>query len=160
MAMTDQNRSKSTAGPAQLMVQEVWSRGDLALVDELVTDYVRYDPALSDPVDGPEALKQTVAQYRRGVPDLTKTIEETIVDGSAVVIHYTATGTHEGALLGIDPTSREFEVDGVFTSRAAAGGLTRATDIWDGIGLLQQIGAGPDSSLDTTDSSTHDTDHG
>lgn len=147
--MTNQNDPDSTAVPAQLLVQEVWSRGDLALVDELVTDgYVEHDPVRSNPIRGPEALKAWVAQYRQGSPDLTRTIEETLVDADIVAIHYTATGTHEGLLLGIEPTGREIEVDGVLISRVRGGRLAEGTDIWDAFGLLRQLEALPESITD------------
>jgi steroid delta-isomerase-like uncharacterized protein len=149
MAMTNQSESDSIAVPAQLLVREVWSRGDLALVDELVTDdYVEYEPTRSDPIRGPEALKERVAQYRQGIPDLTRTIEEALVDETTVAIHYTATGTHESPLLGIDPTKREIEVDGVFISHVTGGRLAEGTDVWDAFGLLRQLGALPEPITD------------
>lgn len=140
--MTAENYRETTESPARLMVQEVWSRGDLDLIDDIVIeDYVQYDAALPEPVRGPEALKETVAMFRDGTPDLTKTIEETIVDGGTVVIPYTATGTHEGEILGVDATGTEIEVQGVFIYRVKDGRLTEGTDLWDAFGLLRQIGA-------------------
>lgn len=149
MVMTNQNESDSIAGPAQLLVQEVWNRGDLALVDELVTDdYVEYDPVRSDPIRGPETLKERVAEYRQGIPDLTRIIEEMFVDGTTVVIPYTAAGTHEGEFLGIAPTGRQVEVEGIFTARVETGYLVEGTDMWNAFGLLRQIGALPEPLAD------------
>lgn len=147
--MTNQNEPDSIAGPAQLLVQEVWNRGDLALVDELVTDdYVEFDPIRSDPVRGPEALKERVAQYRQGMPDLTRTIDETFVDGTTVVIPYTAAGTHDGEFLGVAPTGRQVEVQGILITRVETGELAEGTDLWNAFGLLGQIGALPESLAD------------
>lgn len=124
------------------MVEEVWSRGDLALVDDLVTeDYVQHDVAQPEPIRGPEALKEAIGMYRAGTPDLTKTIEELIVDGETVVIPYTATGTHEGEIMGVAPTGTELEVEGIFVYRVEDGRLSEGTDLWDAFGLLRQIGA-------------------
>lgn len=149
MVMTNRNGPDSIAVPAQLLVREVWSRGDLALVDELVTDgYVEYEPTRSEPVRGPEALKEQVAHYRQGIPDLTRTIEETLVDGTRVAIHYTTSGTHEGPLLGIDPTGKEIEVDGVFISHVTGGRLAEGTDVWDAFGLLRQLRTLPEPITD------------
>lgn len=140
--MATTNHSDAIDSPARLMVEEVWSRGDLELIDDLVTDdYVQYDPALPEPIRGPEALKETVAMFREGTPDLTKRYEETIVDGNRVVIPYTATGTHEGDILGVAPTGTEIEVDGTFIYRVDDGRLSEGTDLWDTFGLLRQIGA-------------------
>lgn len=140
--MAIENHRESVESPARLMVQEVWSRGDLDLIDDLVTeDYVQYDAALPEPVSGPEALKETVAMFREGTPDLTKTIEETIVDGETIVIPYTATGTHKGEILGVPPTGNEIEVEGILIYRVEDGRLAEGTDLWDAFGLLRQIEA-------------------
>ncbi|MGM0605224.1 MAG: ester cyclase [Halobacteriota archaeon] len=133
--------------PAHLMLQEVWSKGDLALIDELTTeDYVEHDPVLPEPVRGREALKETIAMFREGTPDLTKAVDETYVDGDTVVVTYTATGTHEGEFMGIARTGREIEVDGVFVYRVEDDRLAEGRDVWDAFGLLGQIGALPNES--------------
>lgn len=143
--MTSDNQRDPIGTPARLLLREVVSRGDIPLVDELVTgDYVQYDPARSDPIRGPDALKEAVRGYRRGMPDLTKTIEAAIVDDPAVAIHYTATGTHDGTLVGVEPTGRGIEVEGVYVARVEDGKLTRGSDMWDVFGLLRQVGALPE----------------
>jgi len=147
--MTTRNQPESIANPAWLLLREVWSRGDLALVDEIVTaDYVQHDPVLPDPIRGPEALKEAVATYRRGTPDLTKTVEGTFVDEPTVVVPYTATGTHDGEFLGVAPTGREIEVEGVFVSCVEGRKLAEGTDMWDAFGLFQQVGALPEPLAD------------
>lgn len=149
MAMVDQNHSNPIKSPAELLLREVWSRGDLTLVDELVTDdYVEHAPVRPKPVRGPEALKDQVAQFRQGMSDLTRTIDRTFVDGSTVVVDYTATGTHDGTLLGIEPTGTPVDVDGVFLAQVADGRLVEGTDQWDVFGLLRQLGALPDHIAD------------
>lgn len=140
--MATENHRETVESPARLMVQEVWSHGDLDLVDELVTeDYVQHDVALPDAIRGPDALKEAVAMYRAGTPDLTKTIEETIVEDDRVVIPYTATGTHEGEIMGVAATGTEIEVEGIFVFGLEDGRLCAGTDLWDAFGLLRQIGA-------------------
>lgn len=139
----DQPGSKAT--PALLMLQEVWSRGDLELIDEITTEkYVERDPVLPEPIRGREALKETIAMFREGTPDLTKAVDETYVDGDTVVVTYTATGTHEGEIMGIPPTGRSIEVEGVFVYHVEDGTLVEGRDVWDAFGLLQQIGALPE----------------
>lgn len=141
MVLPNQGRADSIEELAQLLLKEVWTRGDLALVDELVTeDYRHADPLLSEAIQGPAGLKQTVSWYRQGVPDLTKTVEDTIVDGPIVVIQYTATGTHQGWILGIEPTGRTFAVEGVYRCEGGDGRLADGIDVWDGVGLLRQLG--------------------
>lgn len=147
--MTTQDKRESIAEPAHLMLQEVWSRGDLALIDKLaIQDYVEHDPVLPEPIRGREALKETIATFREGTPDLTKAVDETYVDGDTVILPYTATGTHEGQILGIDPTGESIEVGGVFIYRVADGMLAEGADMWDAFGFLSQIGALPEQFAD------------
>lgn len=143
--MASDRRSESIATPAHLMLQEVWTKGDLALIDELVTeDYVEYDPALPEPIRGRDALKETIGTFRDGAPDLTKSVDETYVDGETVIVTYTATGTHEGEIMGVPPTGRSIEAEGVFVYRVEDDKLAEGTDMWDAFGLLQQIGGLPE----------------
>lgn len=135
----------SIATPAQLLLREVWSRGDLALVGEIIAaDYTQVDPVATAPLSGPQALRAHVADRRRGVPDLRRTIERTLVDGATVGLPYVETGTHEGELIGLEPTGRRFRIPGVFVGRVSDGRLVEGTDLWDVPGLLRQLGATPD----------------
>lgn len=147
--MTARHPDDPAAGPVHVLLQEVWSRGDLALVDDLVADdHVQHDPLLADPVRGPDALRQTVTRYRQAVPDLTKTVEETGVDGSTVVVRYTATGTHTGWLAGVEPTDCDVAVDGVYVAETVEGRLTMGHEMWDAVGLLRQLEVLPEPLAD------------
>lgn len=143
--MTVEYGPKSTANPAQLMLREVWSTGDLELIDELVADrHVHHDPLLEEPISGASALKEWVATVRTGSPTLTKSVRETYVDGNAVVLTYTSTGTHDGEIMGIAPTGRSFELEGTSVFRVDEGKLVETVDVWDTYGLFSQIGAVPE----------------
>lgn len=143
--MPTNTQPDSIAEPAHLMVEEVWSRGDLPLIDDITTeDYVQHDSGLPEPIRGRDALKETIATYRAGTPDLTKTVDRTFVDGNNVIIPYTATGTHDGEIMGIPSTGRPVEVDGVFVFEVEDGRLAQGRDLWDAFGLLGQIGALPE----------------
>lgn len=141
---------ETVATPAHLLHREVWNRGDLALVSEiLVDDYTQLDSVMAEPISGSQALRARVAERRRGIPDLSRRVEQTLVDGSTVGLQYVETGTHDGALLGVEPTRRHFKIPGVFVGRVSDGRLLEGTDLWDVLGLLRQLGVTPDE-LDTS----------
>lgn len=143
MAVTTREQSEELV---RRMIEEVWSRGDLDVLDEIAAeDYEEYDPVLPEIVEGRDAFKETVAMFRGPIPDLEKHIEAVFIDDDTVVVHYRATGTHEGELMGIPPTGTEAEVQGVFIYTVEDGQLVRGIDMWDAFGLLQQLGALQDS---------------
>jgi steroid delta-isomerase-like uncharacterized protein len=127
------------------MIEEVWSRGDLAAVDYITTpEYVEYDPVLAEPIQGQEAFKQTVRTFRDRVPDLTKHVEEVLISGEKIVVQYTATGTYKGELLGVESTGKEIESRGILICTVEDGKLIKSDNLWNAFGLLQQVGVLPD----------------
>lgn len=67
---------------ANRIVDEVWNKGKLNVVDEVyATEAVIYGPFSVDPsseLGGPEALKQLVTTYRRAFPDLHIDVKDVI----------------------------------------------------------------------------------
>jgi|SRR5579885_2548325 len=85
-------------------MQEGWSEGNLALVDELYSP--RYVPRWLPPgfPSGREGLKQFVAAFRAGMPDLRFRVEDVVAEGDTVAFRFTARGTHRGELMGAPAT--------------------------------------------------------
>lgn len=124
-------------------IEQVWNEGQLAVVEEIYgTDYVLHDPGRSG-IRGSEGLKQFVAMYRTGFPDVRWTVEDQIAEGEKVVTRYTARGTHKGEFVGIGPTGRQATVTGILISRFAGGEIVEEWVDWDFLGLLQQMGVIP-----------------
>ena len=122
--------------------EEGWNQGNTAVFDEhLAADYVGHDP--SGPLHGPEGFKQFYATYRTAFPDTHLTIEDQIAEGDTVVSRWTATGTHQGPLMGIPPSGKRVRVTGITITRFASGKLAEEWFNYDTLGMLQQIGAIP-----------------
>lgn len=135
--MSERNKAQ-----VRRVIEEVYNRGDLALVDELAAGGMVIHAATGDIV-GREAVKRYVAALRTGFPDLHVTIEEQIAEGDRVVTRWTARGTHDGVFQGLAPTGRPACVTGTDIDRMADG---RAVECWmqmDELGLMQQLGAVP-----------------
>ncbi len=121
--------------------EEVWNRGNLAVVDELMSaDYHEHDPTIPA---GSEGFKQFVLMYRSAFPDVNFTIEDQIAEGDKVVSRWTARGTHKGELMGIPPTGKQVTVTGIVIGRYANGKLVEGWSNYDALGMLQQLGAVP-----------------
>ena len=130
---------------ARRFFEEVFSQGDLDLVDELVApDYVGHPSGPEEQLRGPQGVKEYIGRLREGVPDLTLTIEDQVADGDKVATRWTARGTHDGELLGAAPTGRTATITGITIQRSGAGGrIVEGWTSWDMLGMLQQLGIAP-----------------
>jgi steroid delta-isomerase-like uncharacterized protein len=138
----ENNMSEQNKMIARRLVEEVESRGNLAVVDELVaSDFVNHTPF--GEMHGVESAKQFVSMLRRGFPDLYVTVEDQIAEGDCVATRWMARGTHEGEFQGVPPTGRPMEITGIFINRIANGKIIEQWATPDLLGLMQQIGAVP-----------------
>jgi steroid delta-isomerase-like uncharacterized protein len=123
--------------------EEPWT-GNLAVVDEFVArDYIGRDPANPEPVRGPEGVKEFISTYRAAFPDAQITVEQQLAEGDLVATRWRGRGTHEGELMGIEPTGKQVTVSGLTISRLEAGKIVEEFQNWDTFGMMQQLGAIP-----------------
>jgi steroid delta-isomerase-like uncharacterized protein len=122
-----------------------FNRGNLAAADEIYApDYVLHDPASPpDVAPGPVGVKQFLSLFLTAFPDTQGTIEDLIAEGSTLVIRFTLRGTHQGEFQGITPMGKPFTISGISIIRCAGGQFVEEWEIFDSLGLLQQLGAVP-----------------
>ncbi len=125
-------------------IDEVFNKGNLTVVDELVDpDWVDHNP-VPDQKPGIEGAKQAVRLYRTGFPDMVCTIDEQLADGDKVVTRFTVRATHRGEYMGTAPSGRRIDVKGITIDRFAHGKAIETWTEFDALGMLQQIGAIPE----------------
>ena len=123
--------------------EEPW-KGDLDVVDELVaSDYIGHDPADPEPLRGPEGVKEFISTYRAAFPDARITVEQQLAEGDLVATRWSGRGTHEGELMGIEPTDKQVTVTGLTISRLEGGKIVEEFLNWDTFGMMQQLDAVP-----------------
>jgi steroid delta-isomerase-like uncharacterized protein len=133
--MSEQNKAA-----IRRWLEEGINQGNLAALDELVApNYVYHGPGME--LRGPEALKQLVAVFRTAFPDLHTTIDDMVAEGDKVVTRWTATGTHRGEFMGMAPTGRSMTLPIIVITRFEAGKAVEDWEVYDGLGLMQQLGA-------------------
>jgi steroid delta-isomerase-like uncharacterized protein len=126
---------------ARRAIEEIWNKGNLAVVDELYADDAPHnDPAWPVQTAGAEGIKQAAEIYRSAFPDLHLAIEDTIAEGDQVVVRWRSTGTHEGELQGIQPTGKQINLTGISISRIADGKIVEEWVNWDTLGMMKQLG--------------------
>jgi len=81
--------------------------------------------------------------YIAAFPDLHFSIDQLLPSGDFVVTRYTATGTHNGDLMGILPTKRRAEVHGCTVMEVRNSTVVRSFVYWDTGHLLRQLGVMP-----------------
>jgi steroid delta-isomerase-like uncharacterized protein len=133
--------SENNKAIVRRLIEEVWNKGNLSLVEELFTpNYEHHDSSTPDFGRGPESEKKRVTLYRTAFPDLRLTIEDIIAEGETVMARWSCRGTHKGDLSGIAPTGRPFTISGITVGRVANGKIAESYVNWDALGLMQQLG--------------------
>jgi len=126
---------------AQRSNEKLWGEGNLEIIDEYVAeDYVEYNTASPEPIRGKEGYRENVEMVHRAFPDLEVTTKDLIAEDDKVVTRYTLTGTHEGQLMGIEPTGNEVEVEGISIGRLEDGQVVEGWSNIDVMGMMQQLG--------------------
>ena len=120
----------------RLQIEELWGRGRTELVDHLYTDDVVDHMPLPGQARGLAGLRDTVAAFHAGLPDLKITVHAILAEADRAVDVWTLEATHSGPLMGIAPTGRTVRFSGIDMVRIRDG---RISDIWHVEELLQFV---------------------
>jgi cytochrome P450/predicted ester cyclase len=114
------------------------NRHDLNALDDVVSvDLVHHGlPGARDR----DALKEMLARYLAGFPDLVHTIEDVVVEGDRIAVRTTTAGTHTGSFLGHVPSGRGFRAATLSLYRTDEKLIREVWEVFDTISMLQQIG--------------------
>ena len=117
--------------------EEVWGKGDLALIDELLApEFIDHSlPAGMDPSFA--GAKRAVQGALDAFPDGQWTVEDLIAEGDKVTIRWKMQATHEHAFRGIAPGGKPVTVTGITILRIAGGKIVERWVNWDSMALRQ-----------------------
>jgi steroid delta-isomerase-like uncharacterized protein len=122
---------------------ELMSRGNLAVVDELIApDFINHEAPPEAP-RGPAGMRGMATWLRTAFPDLHVEVEELIAEDDTVVARTMMTGTHRGDYLGIPPTGRQFAQKQIHIVRFVDGKAIEHRAVRDDLGMMQQLGLIP-----------------
>jgi steroid delta-isomerase-like uncharacterized protein len=129
---------------ARRAMEELWTKGDLTVIDQLYSDdCVFHDLGSPEDIHGRDGLKQYARMYRTACPDLQCTVEEVMADGDKVALRWVSRGTHQGDLMGIAPTGKQVTFRGIQMQRISEGKIEEEWAGFNTLGALQEIGAVP-----------------
>ena len=141
---TDVMTAEDPKARSRRFFEEVWNRGNMAVLDELVApELVDHNRAVPGLPAGREGFRQWVTMVREAFPDVHFTIDDQIAEGDHVVTRWTARGTQRGAFMGIPASGKQVTVTGIALARYANGQNAENWVTWDKLGMLQQLGALP-----------------
>jgi steroid delta-isomerase-like uncharacterized protein len=121
--------------------EEVWNRGRVDAIDEMLAeDGVAY--GLSDsPIVGPKDFKPFHAQFRGAFPDIEVVVEDVIAEGDKVAARCSVRGTHRGDHLGVPASQAQIDFTGTLIASIRDGKFVESWNSFDFARLYQQIGA-------------------
>ena len=123
---------------------EALSSGDGALdraLDMYSADVVYHSP--EGDLSGRDAVRGYLSVYFTAFSNINLTVEDVIAEGDKVVTRITTTATHTGDLQGLPPTGKDISLEGISIMRIADGKIAEEWEIFDIMGMMQQIGAIP-----------------
>lgn len=124
------------------ILEEGFGKGNLAAFDELCTgDFRSHDPVGGD--SDRAGAKESCKMYRSAFSDLKPMILSSHVEGDVCVTRWKMTGTHDGELMGFEPSGVRCTVEGITIDRYKGGKIAESWTQWDALGLMRQIGVTP-----------------
>ncbi len=112
---------------------------DLA-IDDLTVAYTRFP----EPVHGPEAFKEMLAQTHRHFPDLTVAVETVVANGDQAVAYWRYRGPfQDGELFGVEASGQPVEALSMTGYQFRHGRVQREEGMVAPCGLMMQLGARP-----------------
>ena len=132
--------SEKNKALARLFYEEVFNKGSVAAIDELVAPGFVIHTPMPGMGQGIEDLKQMLAMFISAFPDLQVTVDEVVAEGDSVAVRHTMQGTHQGDLMGIPPTGKHFSNRGIDLIHISRG---KATAVWhfeEEISFYEQLG--------------------
>lgn len=138
-----------TTSPEKKLVrrffEEVCNARQLSVADALFApDHAYHDPQNAQAGIGPEGMKAVIAAYHTSFPDAHwNIVSMASTDDGCIVTRWTGSGTQRRALLGIAPTGKKVTIEGIWMHRLATGKIVESWNVWDTLGMLQQLGVVP-----------------
>jgi len=127
-------------------VCEEEDKGNINILDEVCApDYAMHFAGNPKPLTRDEH-KQIARAFYAAFPDIRHNIEDLIAVDDKVVARMTYPGTHRGEWQGIAPTGKHVAYDAVVIARITGGKIVEMWALLDLLGLMQQLGAAPQST--------------
>ena len=129
--------------------EELWNARRVEIAEEIIAaDCVTHQlRAGATDVEGvprtPAMIKEHVAAWLAGFPDLHFTVEQIFAEGARVVTYSRMRGTHTGMWHGIAATGREVSLPMIVIQRISEGKIAEDWVLVESLGFYHQLGLLP-----------------
>lgn len=127
--------------------EEVFSKGNLAVADEIYSNEIVRHSADQPVIRGRESYMQFMLGAREAFPDWKETVENIIASGDLVAAKVMITATMTGPLKGpegtLPPTGKQLELPCAVFYRFAEGKIIEVWSYYDSFPILKVIGVIP-----------------
>jgi predicted ester cyclase len=126
--------------------REVWTEHHVERIPEIISQQCLTHQVRSEGEDrppetrGPAKFATHIREWLTALPDLSATVDRSVVEGDRVVSWITMRGTHRGPWHGVAPTGKAIVVRSVAMHRVIDGLVVEDWVITDGFGFFQQLG--------------------
>ena len=129
----------------QRFYDELLGKGDLDVIDELVTDdVVDHEQGLPGQPEGKEGVVFFVNALRDAFSDIKGTVGQSLESGDMACAQVTITGRHTGEWMGVPASDKSFEIECIDIVRLEDGKCAEHWGVTDNLALMMQIGAIPE----------------
>ena len=127
---------------ARRVFEEFWNKHNSNFTPDMYTNnFTLKDPYVAVTGKGLTAAKSYFETFSKVFPDLNFKIDDQIAEDDAVVTRLSATGTHEGELLGVPATHTKATVPVIVFHKFEDGKIASASVYWDAFSFLRATGA-------------------
>jgi steroid delta-isomerase-like uncharacterized protein len=127
--------------------EEILNEKKLDRADQIMAqDYIDH---AAIPGQGPglqEVKQKKWAMWVAAAPELRVRTDDMFAEGDRVAVRWTAEGTHQGQLMGVPPTGKQFRFTGLSIFRVTEGKIAEQWEGWDRLDLMRQLGVLPTPS--------------
>ncbi|MCB9510309.1 MAG: ester cyclase [Deferribacteres bacterium] len=120
--------------------QEVFNKGNVAIIDELLADHFVEHEEMPGLAKGKEGVKQFFSMFRNAFPDLQANVEMMFAKDDKVVTYFVMTGTHKGEFMGMAATGKSISIKGIDIIRFENGKAVEHWGLTDSAAMMQQLG--------------------
>ena len=124
--------------------EDLWNRGREDTIDRLLALEAIAHGLPGGPLRGPDNFRPVFHMFRGAFPDLRISVERTVTEGDYVAAFCRVTGTHTGGTLGVAPTGRKVDFNGVTIARVADGQIHEGWNCFDFLTMYLQLGVIPE----------------